>query len=103
HRRRRTRRPTEDTAMLTGPLLAGALSLLPGAADLPADAVARLGTVHLQHPGGATAVCFSPDGKRLVTAGRDGLLRAWDARTGKGALSRPGHAGLVSAARRVGG
>jgi hypothetical protein len=35
------------------------------------------------HAFGALAVCFSHDGKRLVSAGRDGCLRAWDTETGR--------------------
>jgi WD40 repeat protein len=31
----------------------------------------------------ATSVAFSPDGRTVLTASRDGLARTWDARTGK--------------------
>ncbi len=35
------------------------------------------------HPGGAIGILFTPDGKRLVTAGADGTARLWDAGTGE--------------------
>ncbi len=34
------------------------------------------------HPGGATAVAFTEDGRRIVTAGVDGALKIWDAANG---------------------
>ena len=37
----------------------------------------------LQHPGGATAVAFSPDGQMLFTAGYDGVVRQWGLPGGK--------------------
>src|SRR5262249_28338794 len=36
-----------------------------------------------QPPGALWAVAFRPDGKQLATAGADGAVQAWDARTGK--------------------
>lgn len=35
------------------------------------------------HPDKVNTCVFSPDGKRAVTAGRDGSVRAWDAATGE--------------------
>jgi WD40 repeat protein/tetratricopeptide (TPR) repeat protein len=32
---------------------------------------------------GISSVAFSPDGKRIVTGGMDGLVKVWDAQTGK--------------------
>ena len=47
----------------------------------------------------ATSAAFSPDGKRIVTAFRDGTARLWDAESGK-QIGEPltGHAGSVVSA-----
>jgi WD40 repeat protein len=42
----------------------------------------------LRHAALVQSVAFSPDGKRMVTGGRDGMFRIWDVRTGK-PLSEP--------------
>src|SRR5262249_54439614 len=42
------------------------------------------------------AVSFSPDGKRLASAGDDGMVRVWDTVTGQEALSLKGHTGTVT-------
>lgn len=42
------------------------------------------------HTGGADAVDFSPDGRRLVTGGRDGAVRVWQ-------LNEPGNAASLTA------
>ena len=52
---------------------------------LPAGAVARLGTLRMQHRGLAlNGAAFSPDGKTITsTANSRSPLRFWDAITGK--------------------
>ncbi len=50
---------------------------------LPADAVARLGTVRWRHGGLCGFVTFLPDGKSVLTAGADNLIRVWGFPSGK--------------------
>lgn len=42
------------------------------------------------HINGVTLLAFSPDGKMLISAGRDNALRAWDLGTGKAIASMTG-------------
>jgi WD40 repeat protein len=44
-------------------------------------------------------VAYSPDGRRIVTAGEDGKARVWDARSGRLLTTLIGHTGWVFAAR----
>jgi eukaryotic-like serine/threonine-protein kinase len=46
------------------------------------------------HPGGAVAVAYLPEGKGLVSAGQDGVIRVWDDRAGK-SRDLTGHKGSV--------
>jgi RNA polymerase sigma factor (sigma-70 family) len=50
---------------------------------LPDGAIARLGTVRWRHGVLVHALAYSPDGKRIVTAGVGRALVLWDAATGK--------------------
>src|SRR5207244_2302230 len=50
---------------------------------LPEGVVARLGSARLRHGGWVYDLCFSPDGKRIVSVGNDNTLRAWDGESGK--------------------
>ena len=76
---------------------------------LPQGAVARLGTLRLHHPTQAHAVAFSPDGKLLASGGGEGILRLWDAATGREVRCLRGNAnqclgrGVFSQRQDVGG
>jgi WD40 repeat protein len=50
---------------------------------LPADAIARLGTVRFRHGWYVTALAYTPDGKYLATTGGGRGLCVWNARTGE--------------------
>src|SRR5262249_22727413 len=49
---------------------------------LPDEAVARMGSGRMRHPGYVRTLAFSPDGKSIVS-GAGGGIRIWDAATGK--------------------
>jgi WD40 repeat protein len=50
---------------------------------LPDGAVARLGSMRWRHGEPITFIAAPPDGKTLITAGQDTVLRLWDRETGK--------------------
>jgi hypothetical protein len=43
-----------------------------------------------------TSVCFSPNGKRILTGSWDGTAKVWDAQKGQEGLTLEGHTGPVS-------
>lgn len=43
------------------------------------------------HDGEVTRVLFNPQGKRVITAGMDGIARVWDTDTGKNVDLLEGH------------
>jgi RNA polymerase sigma factor (sigma-70 family) len=49
---------------------------------LPEAALLRLGTKRFYHPGNASALVVTPDGRRVLSLGYEGLY-AWDVATGK--------------------
>jgi WD40 repeat protein len=49
----------------------------------------------LGHTAVPLCVAFSPDGKRLVSAGWNQKVKVWDAETGKELLSLQGHTGFL--------
>ncbi|MBI3862253.1 MAG: PQQ-binding-like beta-propeller repeat protein [Planctomycetia bacterium] len=57
--------------------------LLAAGPQPPPQLVAVIGDGRLSHWGWILKVAMTPDGRRLVTAGRDGTARIWDAATGK--------------------
>src|SRR6266568_5287881 len=50
---------------------------------LPDGAVGRMGTVRFRIGGHISALVVSPDGKRVLVAGNDGPVHAFDATSGR--------------------
>src|SRR5262245_26733670 len=56
---------------------------------LPDGALARVGTLRFRHLATIVSVAYAPDGKSVATGGRDGVVRVWDAATGRQSLRIP--------------
>jgi RNA polymerase sigma factor (sigma-70 family) len=52
-------------------------------APLPKGAVARMGSTRLRHGDAVSFAAYTPDGKAIVTAGRDRVVRLWDLASGQ--------------------
>jgi WD40 repeat protein len=50
---------------------------------LPAEVVARVGSMRLRHQGAVRGLAYAFDGKRIISIGEDDTIRIWDADTGK--------------------
>jgi eukaryotic-like serine/threonine-protein kinase len=51
----------------------------------------------LANSAGTRSLAFDPEGKRLLTGGRSGMVKVWDAASGTETVTTAGHAGLVGA------
>ena len=56
---------------------------------LPDGAIARMGSTLLRHGDAVSFAAYTPDGKALVTAGRDKMVRLWDLATEREIRSFP--------------
>jgi RNA polymerase sigma factor (sigma-70 family) len=66
------------SAMLEGPIRAD-----PDGDALPPGAIRRLGSARFRHGGFVHAMAYSPDGQTLTTTSGGGVIRGWDAATGR--------------------
>jgi WD40 repeat protein len=89
-----------EAAIKTNPTLAARLARdarwqLPYAPPgLPAHVERVLGGCRLRHSDRVNALCYSPDGKTLATASRDGSVKLWDLASGRELASYRGLAEL---------
>src|SRR5262245_26429762 len=61
--------------------------------DLPPGAVSRTAVGAFRHPGHVNTLAFTPDGRQLLSSGKDYAIRVWDVRTGKQVHRRAIHEG----------
>jgi hypothetical protein len=71
------------------------VSAQPPGDPLPLGAVARLGEVSYPRAGQVRLVCYSPDGKTLLSCDWIGTFRAWDPVSGEDLRWYHGHSGRV--------
>ena len=89
----------QDNAPRAGQLLAGCPEPLRGWEWRYLQRLTRAERVAFQaHPRGLGVLAFSPDSKRVLTAGSDGMVRIWDAWSGKQLLEFAAHGATVRAA-----
>jgi WD40 repeat protein/serine/threonine protein kinase len=79
------------------PRIPGTVKLLDIVTGLEAHELKTGLDVDERAAGQGTLVCFSPDGKRLVSAGSNHTLKVWDVQTGVEVLALKGHSKPVSA------
>jgi WD40 repeat protein len=62
---------------------------------LPADALARMGSTRFRHGSWVYRVLFSRDGKTIISAGADRMIRFWEASSGKQVRQLSGHTSAI--------
>jgi RNA polymerase sigma factor (sigma-70 family) len=72
-----------DKPAAIGPAEVAAAQTDPSGDPLPSGALARLGTVRWRHGGPVIFAAYSLDNRELLTVGKDGFVRVWEAATGK--------------------
>jgi RNA polymerase sigma factor (sigma-70 family) len=82
------KRPAGKTVARSERASAPADTALPAPVDqlgdpLPAQALARLGTIRFRHGEPARAITFAGDGRSLASAGHDGTIHVWETASGK--------------------